>query len=131
MAVTGGTVVWVGQDGPARALHPGAEVVDLGGAFVAPAFVDAHVHATATGLHLAGVDLTGVRNAAEPPAACRPAAVPGQVPAPHFFRSPKSPACPKWSATGANPTSQPLSSARTVWRVTSSSTARSARTPPR
>src|SRR5205085_2124524 len=26
MAVTGGTVVWIGQDAPARALHPGAEL---------------------------------------------------------------------------------------------------------
>lgn len=79
MAVTGGTVVWVGQDAPARALHPGAQVIDLGGAFVAPAFVDAHVHATATGLHLTGLDLTGVRNAGELLAAVRDAAVPGQV----------------------------------------------------
>ncbi|MDT8912754.1 amidohydrolase [Amycolatopsis sp. PS_44_ISF1] len=79
MAVSGGTVVWVGQDAPARALHPGARVVDLGGAFVAPAFVDAHVHATATGLHLTGLDLTGVRGAAELLAAVRSAAGPGRV----------------------------------------------------
>ncbi|MPY77132.1 MAG: amidohydrolase family protein [Actinophytocola sp.] len=65
MAVTDGTVVWVGQDGPGRALHPDAEEVLLDGAFVAPAFVDAHVHATATGLHLAGVDLERVRDAGE------------------------------------------------------------------
>lgn len=65
MAITDGTVVWVGQDGPGRALHPDAEHVELDGAFVAPAFVDAHVHATATGLHLAGLDLTGVRSAGE------------------------------------------------------------------
>ncbi|MCR6482270.1 amidohydrolase [Amycolatopsis sp. OK19-0408] len=79
MAVTGGTVVWVGQDAPARALHPGAEVVDLDGAFVAPAFVDAHVHATATGLHLTGLDLTGVHSGAELLARVRDAVVPGQV----------------------------------------------------
>jgi predicted amidohydrolase YtcJ len=79
MAVTGGTVVWVGQDAPARALHPGAEVVDLDGAFVAPAFVDAHVHATATGLHLTGLDLTGVRSGAELLVRVRDAATPGQV----------------------------------------------------
>ncbi|PRX45040.1 hypothetical protein B0I33_110139 [Prauserella shujinwangii] len=82
MAVTGGTVVWVGQDGPGRALHPDAEVVELDGAFVAPAFVDAHVHATATGLHLSGLDLTGVRDAAGLLAAVREAAVstvPGEV----------------------------------------------------
>lgn len=63
MAIVDGTVVWVGLDGPGRALHPDAEEVDLDGAFVAPAFVDAHVHATATGLHLAGVDLTAARDA--------------------------------------------------------------------
>ncbi|MBB4683573.1 amidohydrolase [Amycolatopsis jiangsuensis] len=79
MAVSGGTVVWAGQDAPARALHPDAEVVDLGGAFVTPAFVDAHVHATATGLHLAGLDLTTVRSAAGLLAAVREAVVPGQV----------------------------------------------------
>jgi hypothetical protein len=79
MAVTDDTVVWLGQDGPGHALHPGAEVVELDGAFVAPAFVDAHVHATATGLHLAGLDLTGVRGAAELLAAVRTAASPGEV----------------------------------------------------
>ncbi|WP_033287988.1 amidohydrolase [Amycolatopsis jejuensis] len=79
MAVSGGTVVWVGQDAPARALHPDAEVVDLGGAFVAPAFVDAHVHATATGLHLTGLDLTAARSAADLLATVRTAVVPGQV----------------------------------------------------
>ncbi|HEY2059751.1 MAG TPA: amidohydrolase [Amycolatopsis sp.] len=79
MAVSGGMVVWVGQDAPARALHPGAREVDLAGAFVAPAFVDAHVHATATGLHLTGLDLTGVRSAAALLAAVHEAAVPGRV----------------------------------------------------
>ncbi|WP_370937060.1 amidohydrolase [Amycolatopsis sp. cg13] len=79
MAVSGGTVVWVGQDAPARALHPDAEVVDLDGAFVAPAFVDAHVHATSTGLHLTGLDLTAVRSSADLLAAVRGAVVPGQV----------------------------------------------------
>jgi len=65
MAVTDGVITWVGADGPARAAHPGAEVVDLGGAFVAPAFVDAHVHATSSGLALAGLDLTGCRSLPE------------------------------------------------------------------
>ncbi len=50
MAVTDGTVVWVGQDRPGRALHPDAEIVDLHGAFVAPGFVDTHVHTTSHGL---------------------------------------------------------------------------------
>lgn len=65
MAVTGDVITWVGSAGPARALYPDAEVVDLGGAFVAPAFVDAHVHATSTGLLLDGLDLTGCRSLAD------------------------------------------------------------------
>lgn len=65
MAISDGTVVWLGQDSVGRALHPGAEVVDLDGAFVAPAFVDAHVHATSAGLLLTGLDLTGCRSLAE------------------------------------------------------------------
>ena len=58
MAVTDGVVAWVGEDAVGRALHPGAEVVDLGGRFVAPAFVDTHVHATSAGLALRGLDLS-------------------------------------------------------------------------
>lgn len=65
MAVADGIVVWIGQDGPGRALYPDAEQVDLDGAFVAPAFVDAHVHATSTGLLLTGLDLTGARSLAQ------------------------------------------------------------------
>ncbi|MDQ1180462.1 amidohydrolase [Rhodococcus sp. SORGH_AS_0301] len=62
MAVTDGTVVWIGEDRPARALHPDAEVVELNGEFVTPAFVDTHVHTTATGLALIGLDLSGARS---------------------------------------------------------------------
>lgn len=58
MAVSDGQVVWVGQDRPGRALHPDAEIVDLDGAFVAPGFVDTHVHLTAHGLARTGLDLT-------------------------------------------------------------------------
>lgn len=50
-------VVWLGADDTARTEFPDAELVDLGGAFVAPAFVDSHVHLTATGLSLTGLDL--------------------------------------------------------------------------
>ena len=60
MAVTDGVVSWVGDDRAARALHPSANVVDLGGAFVTPAFVDTHVHVTALGLNIVGLDLVGV-----------------------------------------------------------------------
>ncbi|WP_069162526.1 amidohydrolase, partial [Nocardia altamirensis] len=62
MAVTDGTVVWLGAEQPGRALHPDAEVIDLGGAFVAPAFVDPHVHTTALGLKLTGLDLSPARS---------------------------------------------------------------------
>lgn len=65
MAVTDGTVVWVGQDDVGRSLHPGAEVVELDGAFVAPGFVDGHVHAASAGLAMLGLDLTGARSLRE------------------------------------------------------------------
>ena len=57
LMTAGDTIVWVGQDGAAAALD--ADVtVDLEDAWVAPAFVDAHVHTTSTGLALTGLDLT-------------------------------------------------------------------------
>lgn len=62
MAVVDGTVAWLGDDGPARTLHPDADVIDLDGAFVAPAFVDPHVHVTDTGLAIVGLDLTGMQS---------------------------------------------------------------------
>ncbi|TCO60487.1 amidohydrolase [Actinocrispum wychmicini] len=65
MAVDDGVVVWVGQDGPAKALYGDAEIVRLDGAFVAPAFVDPHVHVTAAGLLLTGLDLTECASLAE------------------------------------------------------------------
>lgn len=58
MAVHGQHVLWVGPAGQARSRFPSAHVVPLDGAFVTPAFVDAHVHATAAGLLLTGLDLT-------------------------------------------------------------------------
>jgi hypothetical protein len=64
MAVSDGIVTWVGQDAPGRVLHPDAQVIDLDGAFVAPAFVDAHVHATSSGLLLDGLDLRGCESLA-------------------------------------------------------------------
>ena len=57
MAVRDGVVAWLGNDAVGRAQFPDAEIVDLEGSFVAPAFVDSHVHLTATGLTLAGLDL--------------------------------------------------------------------------
>ncbi|WP_240477189.1 amidohydrolase [Jiangella muralis] len=59
MLVVDETVAWVGADGAARThLDAADEVVDLGDALVAPAFVDAHVHLTETGLARDGLDLT-------------------------------------------------------------------------
>ncbi len=57
MAVRDGVVAWLGSDDVARTQFPDADVVDLDGAFVAPAFVDSHVHVTATGLAHTGLDL--------------------------------------------------------------------------
>src|SRR5262245_7121573 len=55
-----GRVAWLGPDADAPAAD---EVVELGGALLTPAFVDAHVHATDTGLTITGLDLTGTRSA--------------------------------------------------------------------
>src|SRR5690606_3172573 len=50
---------WVGSEGAADAFADGVdEVIDLDGALVTPAFTDAHVHTTATGLALTGLDLS-------------------------------------------------------------------------
>ena len=49
MAVRDGVVAWLGSDPVGRSQFPGAQIIDLDGAFVAPAFVDSHVHLTATG----------------------------------------------------------------------------------
>ncbi|MCT7660053.1 amidohydrolase [Mycobacterium deserti] len=57
MAVRDGVVAWLGSDSVGRQQFPDAEVVDLGNAFVAPAFIDSHVHLTATGLTTDGLDL--------------------------------------------------------------------------
>lgn len=61
--IDGERIAWVGRD-PAEA-PPADRAVDLGGAWITPAFVDAHVHATATGLAQTGLDLTGVASSAE------------------------------------------------------------------
>src|SRR4030081_822887 len=57
MAIGEGVVAWLGSDDVGRTQFPDAEVVDLDGTFVAPAFVDSHVHITGTGLTLTGLDL--------------------------------------------------------------------------
>src|SRR5664280_576088 len=62
--VAGDTVQWVGSDAAAESFAAD-EIVELRGALVTPAFVDAHVHATATGLALDGLDLSAARSLAE------------------------------------------------------------------
>jgi predicted amidohydrolase YtcJ len=57
LAVRDDVVAWLGSDDVGRAQFPDAAIIDLDGAFVAPAFVDSHVHLTATGMTLAGLDL--------------------------------------------------------------------------
>lgn len=62
LLVRDGVIAWLGPDADA----PAADVtVDLDGALVTPAFVDAHVHATGTGLALSGLDVSGARSAAQ------------------------------------------------------------------
>ncbi|MEH0528415.1 amidohydrolase [Streptomyces stelliscabiei] len=60
MVVEHGQIAWVGSEGAADAFAADVdEVEDLEGALVTPAFTDAHVHTTATGLALTGLDLSG------------------------------------------------------------------------
>ncbi|EDY65314.2 conserved hypothetical protein [Streptomyces pristinaespiralis ATCC 25486] len=66
MVVEKGRVAWVGSEGAADAFATGVdEVVDLEGALVTPAFTDAHVHTTSTGLALTGLDLSAAASLAE------------------------------------------------------------------
>lgn len=66
MVVERGHVAWVGSEGAADSFASGVdEVVDLEGALVTPAFTDAHVHTTATGLALTGLDLSGAATLAD------------------------------------------------------------------
>ncbi len=63
MLIDGQEIAWIGD-------HSGAEVhreladtvIHADGHFLAPGFVDAHVHATSTGIMLNGLDLTQVMN---------------------------------------------------------------------
>jgi predicted amidohydrolase YtcJ len=72
MVVERGHVAWVGSEGAADAFAGGAdEVIDLEGALVTPAFTDAHVHTTATGLALTGLDLSRAASLVEAAALVR------------------------------------------------------------
>lgn len=57
--VRGEWIAWVGVTPPART----SRRVSLRGLVVTPGFVDAHVHLTATGLRLGGLDLSGLADA--------------------------------------------------------------------
>lgn len=64
LLIEGGTVGWIGHEGAALAHSDGVDrVIDVDGALIAPAFVDAHVHVTPTGIGLAALDLSGARSA--------------------------------------------------------------------
>lgn len=65
MAVRGDVITWLGSDEVGRNQFPDADVQDLDGAFVAPGFVDSHIHVTATGLALSGLDLRAAGSPAQ------------------------------------------------------------------
>ena len=60
-AVRDGRIVAVGRRASAEAAGADARVESLGGAFVSPGFVDAHVHLLSGGFQLASVDLRSAR----------------------------------------------------------------------
>src|SRR6185437_8163838 len=62
MLVEDERVVWSGDD---PGITGADEVIELNGALVNPAFVDAHTHTTETGLANTGVDLTGTHSLAD------------------------------------------------------------------
>ena len=64
--VEGDTIGWIGHEGAAIAHADGVDhVIDVAGGLITPAFVDAHVHITTTGMHLRGLDLSTARSAAD------------------------------------------------------------------
>ena len=61
-----GTIAWIGGDDAAAVLQDDVDaVVELDGALVTPAFVDAHAHTSQTGASLRGVDLSTTHSVAE------------------------------------------------------------------
>jgi predicted amidohydrolase YtcJ len=66
MVVADDQIAWIGSDDAASRHADGVDtVVELEGALVSPTFVDAHVHTSATGLALRGVDLGAVHSLTE------------------------------------------------------------------
>jgi predicted amidohydrolase YtcJ len=59
LLATDDRITWVGDTADAGGAD---QVVELDGALVTPAFVDAHVHATSTGIAAAGLDLSDARS---------------------------------------------------------------------
>jgi predicted amidohydrolase YtcJ len=64
LLVDAGVVAWLGSEHAADGMDA-EETVDLQGALVTPAFVDAHVHATGAGLALTALDLSAAKDVAE------------------------------------------------------------------
>lgn len=66
MLVVGERIAWVGDEAAGHAPADSVDdLVELDGALVTPAFVDAHVHLTETGIAHDGVDLTGCASLGE------------------------------------------------------------------
>ena len=64
LLIEDGRIAWIGSDDEAQGLSlSGVRSTDVCGALITPGFVDAHVHATSTGLTLLGLDLTHTSSA--------------------------------------------------------------------
>jgi predicted amidohydrolase YtcJ len=63
LLIEGETIGWIGHEGAALAHADGVDqVIDVEGALIAPAFVDAHVHVTPTGIGLSALDLSTAKS---------------------------------------------------------------------
>ena len=66
LCVEDGVVVWTGDDDASVHFEDNADrIVELDGRLVTPAFVDAHVHLSQTGLAALSLDLSDIRSLAE------------------------------------------------------------------
>src|SRR5215469_4373799 len=64
LLVRDGRIDWLGPDADAPTSGVDA-TIDVSGALLTPAFVDAHVHTTSTGVSLLGLDLSDCASASE------------------------------------------------------------------